>query len=64
LLSARNPRFKARAEKGELGGTAIFKIKSLELKYLDYAIGFGKAGIQELHLDETLVGESRVAPAW
>jgi len=48
LLSARNPRFKARAEKGELGDTAIFKIVPKEIKYLDYAKGFGAAGIQVL----------------
>ena len=50
LLSARNPRFKERAEKGELKDTAIFKIKSKEIKYLDFAKGFGKEGIQELVL--------------
>jgi hypothetical protein len=48
LLSARNPRFKARAEKGELGDTAIFKIVPKEIKYLDYSKGFGAAGIQVL----------------
>jgi pyridoxamine 5'-phosphate oxidase len=50
LLSARNPRFKARAEKGELGETAIFKVASEEIKYLDYSRGFGAAGIQVLKL--------------
>ena len=50
LLSARNPRFKERAEKGELKDTSIFKIKSKEIKYLDFAKGFGKEGIQELVL--------------
>jgi pyridoxamine 5'-phosphate oxidase len=50
LLSARNPRFKERAEKGDLKDTAIFKIKSKEIKYLDFARGFGKEGIQELVL--------------
>jgi len=49
-LSARNPRFKARAEKGELGDTVIIKIISKEIKYLDYSKGFGAAGIQVLTL--------------
>ena len=50
LLSARNPRFKARAEKGDLQDTGIFKIKSKEIKYLDFAKGFGKEAVQELDL--------------
>ncbi len=48
LLSARNPRFKARVEKGELKDIGIFKIEPKEIKYLDYAKGFGKAGIEVL----------------
>lgn len=50
LLSARNPRFKARAEKGDLKDTAIYKVKTTEVKYLDFAKGFGKEGIQELKI--------------
>ena len=50
LLSARNPRFKERAEKGELKDTLIYKIKAKEIKYLDFALGFGKEGIQEIAL--------------
>lgn len=48
LLSARNPRFKDRVEKGELKTTAIFKIVAKEVKFLDFSKGFGKDGIQEL----------------
>lgn len=41
LLSARNPRFKARIANGELVNTAIFKIKTQEIEYLDRARGQG-----------------------
>lgn len=50
LLSARNPRFKERAEKGELKDTVIYKVKAKEVKYLDFAKGFGKEAIQEIVL--------------
>ena len=50
LLSARNPRFKERAAKGDLKDTAIYKVKTKEVKSLDFAKGFGKEGIQELVL--------------
>ncbi|HBF39008.1 MAG TPA: pyridoxamine 5'-phosphate oxidase family protein, partial [Firmicutes bacterium] len=36
LLSNRNPRFKERVVKGELTSTAIFKLKTREIEYLDY----------------------------
>jgi pyridoxamine 5'-phosphate oxidase len=41
LLSNRNPRFKERVVKGELTSTAIFKLKTREIEYLDYSKGFG-----------------------
>jgi pyridoxamine 5'-phosphate oxidase len=41
LLSNRNPRFKERVVKGELTSTAIFKLKTREIEYLDYWKGFG-----------------------
>ena len=50
LLSARNPRFKQRVEKGELANTAIFKITAKEIKFLDYSKGFGQEGITVLKL--------------
>jgi hypothetical protein len=49
-LGARNPRFKARAERGELADTAIYLIHTSEIKYLDYARGTGPAAIQEIKL--------------
>jgi uncharacterized pyridoxamine 5'-phosphate oxidase family protein len=50
LLSARNPRFKARVERGELADTALFLIHTAEIKYLNYANGIGAAAIQEIIL--------------
>jgi len=50
ILSARNPRFKGRAERGELGDTAIYRIHTTEIKYLDYSNGVGPAAIQEIIL--------------
>jgi uncharacterized pyridoxamine 5'-phosphate oxidase family protein len=50
ILGARNPRFKARAERGELADTAIYLIHTSEIKYLDYARGTGPAAIQEIKL--------------
>lgn len=41
LLGDRNPRFKERVAKGELVSTAIFKVKTEEIEYLDYSKGFG-----------------------
>ncbi len=41
LLGDRNPRFRERVAKGELVNTAIFKIKTEEIEYLDYSKGFG-----------------------
>jgi pyridoxine/pyridoxamine 5'-phosphate oxidase len=48
LLSARNLRFKARAERGELSDTALYFIHTTEIKYLDYSNGVGPAAVQEL----------------
>ncbi len=50
LLSARNPRFKARVERGELKDTALYLIHTKEIKYLNYANGPGPAGVQEVVL--------------
>ena len=50
ILSARSPRFKARAEKGELQGTAIYRVSPTEIKYLDFSKGQGPAAVQVLKL--------------
>ncbi|MCX7745378.1 MAG: pyridoxamine 5'-phosphate oxidase family protein [Clostridia bacterium] len=50
ILSKRNPRFKERAEKGELDQTAIFKFKPRSLKYLDFTNGIGPDAVREFHL--------------
>jgi nitroimidazol reductase NimA-like FMN-containing flavoprotein (pyridoxamine 5'-phosphate oxidase superfamily) len=41
LLSARNPRFRERAAKGELADTLIFKINTKEVEFLDRSKGHG-----------------------
>ena len=48
ILSARSPRFKARAEKGELADTVLYRVTPAEIKYLDFAKGPGAAGVQVL----------------
>ncbi|HBC91672.1 MAG TPA: pyridoxamine 5'-phosphate oxidase family protein [Pelotomaculum sp.] len=50
LLSNRSPRFKERAEKGQLDETAIFKVEPVRIKYLDYSQGIGPAAVQEIVL--------------
>lgn len=50
LLGNRNPRFKARIEKGELEKVAIFKVQPKEVKYLDFSKGHGEDALQEIVL--------------
>jgi uncharacterized protein YhbP (UPF0306 family) len=50
LLSARNLCFKTRAERGELKDTALYLIRTTEIKYLNYANGIGPAAVQEIIL--------------
>ncbi|MBY9080278.1 pyridoxamine 5'-phosphate oxidase family protein [Paenibacillus sp. HN-1] len=45
-LGNRNPRFKERAEKGELASTAIFGIAASEIKVLDFAKGRGAEAVE------------------
>ena len=42
-LSARSPRFRERAARGELLDTAIFRIRAREIEYLDRSAGYGAA---------------------
>lgn len=51
LLGERNPRFKERAERKELDGTAILKFTPTKLKYLDFSKGVGPASVEEIKLD-------------
>ncbi|MBP2660467.1 MAG: pyridoxamine 5-phosphate oxidase-related FMN-binding protein [Firmicutes bacterium] len=46
LLSARSPRFKERADKKELNGTAFFRIDPEEIKVVDLSKGPGANGIE------------------
>ncbi len=50
LLSARNPRFKTRVERGELTDTGIYIIRTTEVKYLDYSFGAGPTAVREIIL--------------
>ena len=50
ILSARSPRFKARAEKGELQDTVIYRVSPSEIKYLDFSKGQGPDSVQILKL--------------
>ncbi|MDT3427061.1 general stress protein 26 [Paenibacillus forsythiae] len=45
-LSSRNPRFKERAEKGELQDTVIYKVDARELKVLDFSKGIGPSAVE------------------
>ncbi|AKG34159.1 hypothetical protein VK70_05860 [Paenibacillus durus ATCC 35681] len=45
-LSSRNPRFKERAEKGELQDTVIYKVDARELKVLDFSKGIGAGAVE------------------
>jgi nitroimidazol reductase NimA-like FMN-containing flavoprotein (pyridoxamine 5'-phosphate oxidase superfamily) len=50
ILSARSPRFKARAEKGELQDSVIYRVSPSEIKYLDFSKGQGPESTQVLKL--------------
>jgi len=50
ILSERSPRFKARAESGDLQGTVLYRVTPTEIKYLDFAKGVGVEGVQVLKL--------------
>lgn len=41
ILSARNPRFKERIEKGELPNIQLFKLRTRDIEYIDYGKGAG-----------------------
>jgi general stress protein 26 len=47
VLSARSAYFKARVEKGELAGIAIFRVTATEVRYSDFA---QQRGIQDIQL--------------
>lgn len=47
LLGNKSPRFKERAQKGELTDTLIFKVEPKILKYLDFSKGLGPDSVEE-----------------
>lgn len=46
MLGDRNPRFKQRAEQGELGDTVVFRVDPQEVKVLDFGQGAGAQAVQ------------------
>jgi uncharacterized pyridoxamine 5'-phosphate oxidase family protein len=44
-LGLRNPRFKERADKGQLGDTAIYAVTATQAKVLDFSKGVGPAAL-------------------
>jgi general stress protein 26 len=50
LLDERIPKLNAKTESGEKKETAIFRVTTKEIKYLDYSLGRGKEGVRELIL--------------
>ncbi|HSM94196.1 MAG TPA: pyridoxamine 5'-phosphate oxidase family protein [Anaeromyxobacteraceae bacterium] len=45
LISARNPRFKERAEKGQLGENALYRVTPKAVKVIDFTKGVGPAAV-------------------
>jgi uncharacterized protein YhbP (UPF0306 family) len=44
-IGSRNPRFKERAEKGQLADTAIYEVKTSRAKLVDFSNGLGPAAL-------------------
>lgn len=45
VIGARSPRFKERADKGQLGDSAIYAVKSTKVKLVDFSKGAGPAAL-------------------
>ncbi len=50
LISRRNPRFKERAEKGELSGSALVRVTPTKVKVVDFSRGFGPAAVSSIEV--------------
>jgi len=50
LISRRNPRFKERAEKGELSGSALVRVTPKKLKVVDFSRGIGPAAVSTVEV--------------
>jgi general stress protein 26/predicted MFS family arabinose efflux permease len=50
LISLRNPRFKERAEKGELGGNALLRVTPKQVKVVDFSKGHGPAAVSNIEV--------------
>ena len=51
-IAARNPRFKERAAKGQLGDSVVYAVKAKQVKVLDFSKGIGASAL-------TVYGEIR-----
>jgi pyridoxamine 5'-phosphate oxidase len=50
LLSVRNPRFRERADKRELDGTAFFRVDPKEIKVVDFSKGSGAKAVETIRI--------------
>lgn len=50
LISIRNPRFKERAEKGQLGGNAFLRVTPKQVKVVDFSKGHGPAAVSNIEV--------------
>jgi MFS family permease len=51
LISLRNPRFRERAERGELGGNALVRVVPRKVKVVDLSNGIGPAAVSTFGVD-------------
>lgn len=50
LIARRNPRFKERAEKGELSGSALVRVTPKKVKVVDFSRGYGPAAVAAVEI--------------
>jgi nitroimidazol reductase NimA-like FMN-containing flavoprotein (pyridoxamine 5'-phosphate oxidase superfamily) len=50
LIARRNPRFKERAEKGELTGSALVRVTPKKVKVVDFSRGYGPAAVASIEV--------------
>ena len=50
LISRRNPRFKERAERGQLSGSALVRVTPRKVKVVDFSRGIGPAAVSTIEV--------------
>lgn len=50
LIARRNPRFRERAEKGQLSGSALVRVRPTKVKVVDFSRGFGPAAVASIEV--------------